>query len=146
MQQKLLPLTVVLASVCALSGRPEALSLRTEAASDGGFDRAQTLVVNLNKKQGSSGYYLLEGLRFVDTMDHDILKALRQVQAVEKTYAGLRGHSDSRYFELTELKIEKAIASNASLRTDLRDAYTQLKNQIKDTLVMDEVSTRKPRK
>jgi len=42
----------------------------------------------LNKKQVLSGYYLLEGLRFVDTMDHDILKSLRQVQAVEKPTPG----------------------------------------------------------
>jgi hypothetical protein len=143
MQIKLIPVALVLACTALFAGKPDAMSFKQEASADSGFDRAQTLVINLNKKQGSSGYFLLEGLRFVDTMDHDILKALRQVQAVEKTYAGSRGHADNRYFELTEIKIEKAIASNIALRDDLRDAYSQLKAQIKDTLVMDAVSGKK---
>lgn len=142
MQKKLIPIAVALACTAVFTGKPNAMSFKQEAV-ESGFDRAQTLIVNLNKKQGSSGYYMLEGLRYVDTMDHDILKALRQVQAVEKTYAGLRGHADNRYFELTEIKIEKAIASNIALRDDLRDAYSQLKAQIKDTLVMDEASAKK---
>ena len=140
MQKQVLPVAVILACCLAFIGKPDAMS---ESADTPGFDRAQTLVVNLNKKVGSSGYYLLEGLRFVDTMDHDLLKSLRQVQEVEKTYAKLRGKPDNRYFELTEVKIEKAISSNTALRDDIRDAYSQLKAQIKDTLVMDEVSAKK---
>ncbi len=140
MQRKLIPVALVLACSALFIGKPDALS---ESADAPGFDRAQTLVINLNKKVGSSGYYLLEGLRFVDTMDHDLLKSLRQVQEVEKTYAKLRGKPDNRYFELTEVKIEKAISSNIALRDDIRDAYSQLKAQIKDVLVMDEVSAKK---
>ncbi len=139
MQKKLIPIAVLLACTVIFSGKPDAMS-KQDAPADSGFDRAQTLIINLNKKPESSGFFLLEGLRFADTMDHDILKALRQVQAVEKKYAALRGKPDSRYFELTEIKIEKAIASNDALRADLRDAYSQLKAQIKDTLVMDEVT------
>jgi hypothetical protein len=129
-------LALVLAAVSL--GNPSAISLKDDLPTSGdGFDRAETLVVNLNKRAGSSGYYLLEGLRFVETMDHDLLKALRQVQEVDKTYAKLRGKPDNKYLEVTALKIEKAIASNTQLRADLRDAYSELKDQIKDTLIMD---------
>ncbi len=129
-------MALVLAAVSL--GNPSAISLKDDLPTSGdGFDRAETLVVNLNKRAGSSGYYLLEGLRFVETMDHDLLKALRQVQEVDKTYAKLRGKPDNKYLEVTALKIEKAIASNTQLRADLRDAYSELKDQIKDTLIMD---------
>ncbi|HEY9758470.1 MAG TPA: hypothetical protein V6C97_25115 [Oculatellaceae cyanobacterium] len=140
MQKKMIPGALLVACATVFFTRPTALS---ETDTTQGFDRAQTLVINLNKKVGSSGFYLLEGLRYCETMDHDILKALRQVQEVERTYAKLRGKPDNRYFELTEVKIDKAMSSNAALRDDLRDAYSQLKAQIKDTLVMDEVSAKK---
>ncbi len=140
MQKQLFPIATLIACSAIFFGKPDAMSAKQDAPADSGFDRAQTLIINLNKKPESSGFFLLEGMRFAETMDHDILKALRQVQAVEKKYATLRGKPDSRYFELTEVKIEKAIASNDALRADLRDAYSQLKAQIKDTLVMDEVT------
>ena len=136
----MLPAAVMLACTAIFTAKPTALS---ETDATAGFDRAQTLVINLNKKVGSSGFYMLEGLRFVETMDHDLLKSLRQVQEVERTYAKLRGKPDNRYFELTEVKIEKAISSNTALRDDLRDAYSQLKAQIKDTIVMDDLTNKK---
>src|SRR5271156_4960381 len=106
--------SLALSLMAVTLGNPSAFSLKDDLPLSGeGFDRAQTLVVNLNKRAGSSGYYLLEGLRFVDTMDHDLLKSLRQVQEVEKTYAKLRGKPDNKYMETTQLKIEKAIASNS---------------------------------
>src|SRR5271163_1992705 len=115
--------SLALSLMAVTLGNPSAFSLKDDLPLSGeGFDRAQTLVVNLNKRAGSSGYYLLEGLRYVETMDHDLLKALRQVQAVDKTFAKLRGRPDDKHFEVTELKIEKAIASNTQLREDLRDA------------------------
>lgn len=103
------------------------------------FDRAQTLLINLNKVQGSSGYYLLEGLRFSETMDHDLLKALRQVQEVDKKYGSLRNRPDSRHLEETAIKIDRAIQANSQLNSDLRDAYTELKAQIKETVAIDEL-------
>jgi hypothetical protein len=103
------------------------------------FDRAQNLIVNLNKVQGSSGYYLLEGLRFCETMDHDLLKALRQVQEVDKKYGSLRNSPDSRHLQETAIKIDRAIQANSQLNSDLRDAYSELKAQIKETLAVDEL-------
>src|SRR4051812_314801 len=50
------------------------------------MDRAQTLVYNLNRVAGSTGFYLLQDIRNLDTMDHDLTKALRQVQEVDKTF------------------------------------------------------------
>jgi hypothetical protein len=117
---------------------PDAKSIKQEAVPGENFDRAQTLIVNLNRVQGSSGWYLLEGLKCCKTMDHDLLKALRQVQEVDKTFARLRGRPDSKHLDTTEIKLEKAIQSNQQLTSDLLDAYDELKAQIKETLVTDE--------
>lgn len=114
------------------------------ARSGENFDRAQTLLINLNKVQGSSGYYLLEGLRFSETMDHDLLKALRQVQEVDKKYGSLRNRPDSRHLEETAIKIDRAIQANSQLNSDLRDAYTELKAQIKETVAIDELKSAPP--
>lgn len=114
------------------------------ARSGENFDRAQTLLINLNKVQGSSGYYLLEGLRFSETMDHDLLKALRQVQEVDKKYGSLRNRPDSRHLEETAIKIDRAIQANSQLNSDLRDAYTELKAQIKETVAIDELKGAPP--
>jgi hypothetical protein len=118
---------------------PLAQSAKPSQGPDESFDRAQTLIVNLNKVQGSSGYYLLEGLRFTETMDHDLLKALRQVQEVDKKYGSLRNNPDSRHLQETAIKIDRAIQANTNLISDLKDAYTELKAQIKETVAVDEL-------
>lgn len=130
--------------LCSLIGAslfllgPDAKSIKQDAVPGEHFDRAQTLVINLNRVQGSSGWYLLEGMKCCKTMDHDLLKALRQVQEVDKTFGKLRGRPDSKHMETTAIKIEKTIQSNEQLNSDLMDAYEELKAQIKDTLVTDE--------
>ncbi len=121
-----------------MTALPDAKSIKQEAVPNEHFDRAQTLIVNLNRVQGSSGWYLLEGLKCCKTMDHDLLKALRQVQEVDKTFGKLRGRPDSKHLDTTEIKLEKAIQSNQQLTSDLLDAYDDLKAQIKETLVTDE--------
>lgn len=101
------------------------------------MDRAQTLVYNLNRVAGSTGFYLLQDIRNVDTMDHDLTKALRQVQEVDKTFGRLRGNPDKRNLEAVSIKIEKALNSRAIFEEDLKDAYTTLKSSIQETLVND---------
>ncbi len=129
----------VLVGACFFLSKPEAKSMKEDAVPGGGFDRAQTLVLNLNRVQGSSGWYLLEGLKYTSTMDHDLTKALRQVEEVDRTYAKLRGKPDNKYLETTAIKIDRAVQANHQLNEDLRDAFEELKAQIKETLVMDEV-------
>jgi len=108
------------------------------AATDPNFDRAQKLVLNLNKVAGSSGFYLLKSMREIDVADHDLTKALRQVEEVEKTYARLRGRPDDKFLETTQIKIQKAMQSRNQYEEDLRDAYSQLKADIQHTLLMDQ--------
>jgi hypothetical protein len=135
--QSLVVLSLVLAGFFLVN--PLAQSAKPSQAPSESFDRAQTLLINLNKVQGSSGYYLLEGLRFTETMDHDLLKALRQVQEVDKKYGSLRNRPDSRHLEETAIKIDRAIQANTQSISDLKDAYTELKAQIKETLALDEL-------
>ncbi|HEY9715294.1 MAG TPA: hypothetical protein V6C72_17615 [Chroococcales cyanobacterium] len=102
------------------------------------MDRAQTLVYNLNHMKDSSGYYLLDSIKQVKDLDHEIGKALFQVQEVDKTYAKLRGRRDDRFLEPVAIKLQKAQQSRAQLLDDLQDAYAQLKTSIQDTLITDQ--------
>jgi nitrogen regulatory protein PII-like uncharacterized protein len=101
------------------------------------MDRAQNLVANLNKVAGSSGFYLLQDIRNIKEMDHDLTKARRQVEEVDKTFGRLRGNPDQRKLQAAVIKIEKALNTRAMLEEDLRDAYTTLKASIQETLVTD---------
>jgi hypothetical protein len=102
------------------------------------FDRAQNMVVNLNRVAGSTGFYLLKDIREVKEMDHDLTKALNQVQEVDKTYAKLRGRQDEKFLEAVAIKIQKVQQSRALYEEDLKDAYTQLKSSIEDTMMTDQ--------
>ncbi len=102
------------------------------------LDRAQSLVMNLNRVAGSTGFYLLQDIRMIKGMDHDLTKALNQAREVDKTYGRLRGKSDERHLEAVCIKIEKALNARALLEEDLKDAYSQLKSSIQETMVSDE--------
>jgi nitrogen regulatory protein PII-like uncharacterized protein len=102
------------------------------------LDRAQTLVMNLNKVAGSTGFYLLQDIRNIKGMDHDLTKALRQAEEVDKTYGKLRGRPDEKHLQAVTIKIEKALQSRALFEEDLKDAYSQLKVSIQETMVTDE--------
>lgn len=127
--------TVLATCTPTKADKPAPSSSSSDAFSN--MDRAQVLVYNLNRAAGSTGYYLLQDIRNIGEMDHDLTKALRQVQEVDKTFGRLRGTPDSRRMEAVTIKIEKALNSRAIFEEDLRDAYSTLKVTIKDTLVND---------
>lgn len=130
-------------AVLAFSAPTNAEKPTVSSDSFSNMDRAQTLVYNLNHAANSTGFYLLQDIRNIGEMDHDLTKALRQAQEVDKTFNRLRGNPDKRNLEAVTIKIEKALNSRAIFEEDLRDAYTTLKASIKDTLVNDTLSTKK---
>src|ERR1700733_15398610 len=73
------------------------------AAEEEKFDRAQNVIVNLNKMQGSAGWWLLQDIRKMQTMDHDLGKARFQIEEADKLYAKLRGRPDDRYLGTVQL-------------------------------------------
>lgn len=127
-----------------LNVQPSSSIFKAKASTDkDNFDRAQNLVINLNRVEGSSGWYLLEGMRFCRDMDHHLTKAMRQVQEVDSTYARLRGRPDNKYLDTTAIKIDRAIQANQQLNADLKDAFAELKAQIQETIVLDPGSKKK---
>jgi hypothetical protein len=101
------------------------------------FDRAQNLVVNLNKVQGCAGWYLLQDIRKVQEMDHDLGKAHFQIEEADKNYAKLRGKPDDRYLSTLTMKVEKAQQDRKMLEDDLHEAFDQLRTSIKEVLMTD---------
>lgn len=130
-------LSTVAVLACGVPTHAEKPAAAPPADSFSKFDRAQTLVYNLNHVANSTGFYLLQDIRGIDTMDHDLTKALRQVQEVDKTFNRLRGNPDKRNLEAVTIKIEKALNSRAIFEEDLKDAYLTLKSSIEETLVSD---------
>lgn len=131
---------VTLSAACIAATCTPTMADKPPATNEGSFsnmDRAQTLVYNLNRTAGSTGYYLLQDIRNIGEMDHDLTKALNQVRAVDQTFGRLRGTPDTKRMEAVTIKIEKALNSRAIFEEDLRDAYNTLKSSIKETLVND---------
>lgn len=101
------------------------------------FDRAQTMLINLNHTKGSAGYYLLESDRVAKLMIRSLQKCLHQVQEVEKTYGRSRGKPDDKVLATATLKISLAQQTAQQLDEQLRDAFADLKASIKEALILD---------
>jgi len=102
------------------------------------FDRAQTIIVNLNKMQGCAGWWLLQDIKSAQTMTHDLGKAHFQLQEADHTYAKLRGHPDDKFLTVVLMKVEKCQQDRAQLEEDLHDTFDQLRTTIKDVLLADD--------
>ncbi|HEY9785463.1 MAG TPA: hypothetical protein V6D17_08685 [Candidatus Obscuribacterales bacterium] len=109
-----------------------------EAFTSEKFDREQTMVLNLKKGVGSSGYYLLHSLNQTRQMMEDIDKAIKQAEAVDRTFAKSRGKPDSRFLERAQLKMIRARETAQQLETHLQEAFYDLKKDIEDTIAFDE--------
>lgn len=119
------------------------IPMRDEAKADAGMDRAQTIILGLNKMQGCAGWFLLKDLRDTKTMDHDLTKARRQIEEADHTYARLRGRPDSKFMETVLVKLAKTEQTRLQLEQDLQDTFDQLRSSIKETLITDEERKKK---
>ena len=108
------------------------------AAEEQKFDRAQTLIVNLNKMEGCAGWWLLQDIKDAQKMTHDLGKAHFQLQEADRSYAKLRGHPDDKFLTPVMIKLEKCQQTRAQLEEDLHDTFDQLRTTIKDVLLADD--------
>src|SRR5271154_1761715 len=72
------------------------------------FDRAQFMLMNLNRGPASTGGYLSESHQVTVRMKEDLAKALNQLQQVDMTYAKSRGRPDDRFLEGPAARIKQA--------------------------------------
>jgi hypothetical protein len=120
-------------AVCALAHKSFAKITSDEPK----YDRAENIIINLNKAQGCAGWWILQDIHKVQEMDHDLGKAHFQVEEADKTYAKLRGRKDDKFLSLVTLKIEKVEQDRRILEEDLHDAFDQLRTTIKDVIMTD---------
>lgn len=125
--------TVALAACATVS-----LTHRSGAEDQPKFDRAQTIIVNLNKMEGCAGWWLLQDIKDSQKMMHDLGKAHFQLQEADRSYAKLRGHPDDKFLTTVQMKVEKCQQDRAQLEEDLHDAFDQLRTTIKDVLLADD--------
>jgi hypothetical protein len=102
------------------------------------FDRAQTIIVNLNKMEGCAGWWLLQDIKESQKMTHDLGKAHFQLQEADRTYAKLRGHPDDKFLTAVQVKLEKCQQDRNQLEDDLHETWDQLRTSIKEILLADE--------
>jgi hypothetical protein len=116
-------------------------SARCEKAALGGrsveMERSQTLLMNLQTQPRSAGYFILHSIRGSDEMLRDLDKALKQIEAVDATYAKSRNRPDDRYLGTVCLRLTVAKQTADQLHSQLEDTWGELKDSIKQTLVTD---------
>lgn len=132
----------VIASVLVLASPGDDLT-RSQALAGAGFDREQTMLMNLQKAPNSSGFFLMMSLSTTKKMIRDIDKSLSQLETVDKAFAKSRGRPDSRYLEPTQLKIVQARSTAEQLENELRSAYLELKKGVQDTIAFDQGKRKK---
>jgi hypothetical protein len=101
------------------------------------LERSQTLLMNLKTAPRSAGFFILHSFRETDEMSRELDKALKQIEAVDATYAKARNRPDDRYLATTCLKLTAAKQTADQLHSQLEDVWDELKNSIKQTLVAD---------
>lgn len=102
------------------------------------FDRAQFMLMNLNRGPNSTGGYLAESHKAAFKMKDDLAKALNQLQQVEATYAKSRGRPDDKFLEGPGERIKQAQKTADQLLNELRDAEADLKSTIQQTMITDQ--------
>jgi hypothetical protein len=116
-------------------------SAHCEKAVPGGpnadVERGQTLLMNLQTQPRSAGYFILHSIRGSDDIFRDLEKALKQIEAVDATYAKSRNHPDDRYLNTVRLRLTAAKQTAGELHSELEDCWGELKDSIKQTLVTD---------
>jgi hypothetical protein len=100
-------------------------------------ERSQALMMNLKTGPRSAGFFILHSIRETDEMSRDLDKALKQIEAVDATYAKARTRPDDRYLSTTCLRLTAAKQTADQLHSQLEDTWDELKSSIKQTLVAD---------
>jgi hypothetical protein len=100
-------------------------------------ERSQALLMNLKSGPRSAGFFILHSIRESDEMSRDLDKALKQIEAVDATYAKARTRPDDRYLSSTCLRLTAARQTADQLKSQLEDTWDELKGSIKQTLVSD---------
>jgi len=101
------------------------------------FNRAQMLVMNLNRGPKSAGFYISQSLRTVRDAIKGLERAQRQVEQADKEYAKSKGKPDDRYLAEAADRIKKAVVDAQALENELQIARDELKSSITQSLVSD---------
>ena len=101
------------------------------------FTREQFMLMNLNRGQDSTGFYLLNCLAKTKVMVRDLDKALRQLEQVERSYAKSRGKPDDRFLDSAAYRIKLAKQTAEQLVVQLKDASDDLRTSVQQTLVLE---------
>lgn len=116
---------------------PSPFRRKPDAAARPEFDRAQFMVINLNRGKDSTGYYLQESLRSSRLLLQQLEKAERQLDQVDKAYAKSRGRPDDKYLNSAGARIATAKTTAGQLEQQLQEASAELKSSIHQVLLLE---------
>jgi hypothetical protein len=101
------------------------------------FDRAQFMLMNLNRGPGSTGGYIEESRKRTYQTVLELQKALRQLQQIEQTYVKSRGRPDDHVLPMTSEHLKQAEKTADQLLNQLRDAEKELKSEIQQAMILE---------
>lgn len=127
--------TFALALIPALVPGSPALALKDQTTLTARFDRAELIVLNLNRGPKSTGAYLTQTIKQTNVMVKELDKALRQVEAADREYAGTRGKKDDRFLNGSTERLRQALKSAQDLQSQLESAREELKTDIQQALI-----------
>jgi hypothetical protein len=130
---------IVLTLAAIATTTPSAFSEKSPPglASKDDVERGQTMLLSLKSAPRSSGFFILESIRKSNEISADIDRAMRQIEAVDATYAKSRQQPDTRYLSKVKLRLTATKQTADQLHLQLEDSWGELKDSIKTTLVTD---------
>src|SRR5579883_2685599 len=99
------------------------------------FKREEILVLNLNRGAKSAGSYLIQSVRGLRIIERNLDKALNQVEQADATYARACRRPDDRTMLNTAEHLKKAAKTAKELEIELKNASSELKSDIQQTLI-----------
>jgi hypothetical protein len=124
----------LLVAAITLASAPDCQAKAQQTAK---LTREEVIVLNLKRGPRSTGFFLLESLKFARQMDRDLDRAARQLEGADSQYARSIGRPDDRFFAGAGQKVEKCREHVRALTQALQEAREELKSSIEQALVTD---------
>ncbi len=102
------------------------------------FSREEFMLMNLNRGNDSTGAHLSESLKDSRTMVQRLEKSLRQLEEVDKAYARSKGKPDDRFLAPASQRLERALQKAQELASELESCREELKDNIHQTLLLNQ--------
>ncbi len=101
----------------------------------GAFQREEVMVLNLTKAPKSAKFYLLKNLKANRETQHELQRAISQIEQADANFAKAHRRPDDRTMTATVNRFKAALQTSQQLEEQLNAANAELKADVQSTLV-----------